>query len=377
VNKPAKSRPASRARATSRGTKSKAKARRRRSGRRALGAALLVVLAAAGAVACEATQQKTASPAGTTTPAAPASTTPPPPPTWPLTGVQAESVAATRPALAVKIENSIDARPQTGLNSADMVWEEVVEGGISRFVAVYQSTLSPQIGPVRSVRPMDAAIAAPFHGLLAFSGGQKPYITRAKNAGVQTITMDSGAAGFHRISSRRAPHNVYADPSVLVGQADANHKVAPQPLFSFAQQPTAVASGAPANVLKVTMSGVEHPQWTWSATDGAWLRSESATPAKQADGQRLRATNVVVLRVDVVTTSAKDPAGNPVPETKLTGQGTATVASGGKTVSATWSKNGPADPVVLTTGNGSAVTLAPGTTWVELVPNSTGSVATA
>jgi hypothetical protein len=124
------------------------------------------------------------------------------------------------------------------------------------------------------------------------------------------------------------------------------------------------------------MSGVSHPQWTWSAPDNRWLRSENTTPAVQADGQRLGATNVVVLRVDVVTTAARDPAGNPVPETVLAGQGAATVASGGKTVAATWTKGGPADGVVLTGADGAGITLAPGSTWVELVPNGSGSVAT-
>ena len=89
---------------------------------------------------------------------------------WPLTGVAVEA-PPQRPALAVKVENSVAARPQSGLNAADVVWEEVVEGGITRFVAVYHSNLPPDIGPIRSVRPMDAAIAGPLHGLFAFSGG--------------------------------------------------------------------------------------------------------------------------------------------------------------------------------------------------------------
>jgi len=102
---------------------------------------------------------------------------------WPLTGIPSDLVA-TRPALAVKIENSVDARPQTGLNAADLLWEQVVEGGITRFVAVYHSTLPEDIGPVRSVRPMDPAIAAPLHGLLAFSGGQQQYVDAVSAAGL-------------------------------------------------------------------------------------------------------------------------------------------------------------------------------------------------
>src|SRR3712207_2257043 len=95
---------------------------------------------------------------------------PPPAVLWPLTGVESEEDAdVDRPALAVKIENSVQARPQTGLGDADVVWEEVVEGGIARYVAVYHSSFPEQVGPVRSVRPMDAAIAAPLRGLFGRS----------------------------------------------------------------------------------------------------------------------------------------------------------------------------------------------------------------
>lgn len=347
--------------------------------RRRLGVAVVLVLLAA--VACSRTAPPTTStPSASSTSLAPTTTPPPPPPPvlWPLTGVPATG-PITRPALAVKIENSIDARPQTGLNAADMVWEEVVEGGITRYVAVYHSQVPPTIGPVRSVRPMDPAIAAPLHGLFAFSGGQRQYVDAVAAAGLQVLSMDAGAAGFYRVNVRRAPHNVYATPQVLWNQADAAHRAAPPPQFVFApagQQPTAVTAGTPTALLRLTLSGVSHPRWTWSQPDGAWLRSEGGTPAVEAPGGRLRATNVVVLRVAVVNTSARDPAGNPVPETRMIGSGPALVASGGRTVAATWSKGSVTAPVALTGADGSAVTLAPGTTWVELVPTGTGSVVT-
>ncbi len=299
-------------------------------------------------------------------------------PAWPLTGVPAEAVA-DRPALAVKIENSVDARPQTGLNAADVVWEQVVEGGITRFVAVYHSTLPPEIGPVRSIRPMDPAIAAPLHGLLAFSGGVPTYVDAARGAGLQVLTQDSGIDGFHRWTTRRAPHNVYAAPETLVAQADDAHRAPPTAQFAYSdadQQPTAVAEGQPTGALALTMSGVGRPQWTWNAEANRWLRAEGSTPAVEADGSRIGAANVVVLRVDVVSTDARDPAGNPVPETILTGSGEALVASGGHTVAATWSKPRISDPVTLTGSDGDQVTLAPGNAWVELVPNRTGAVAT-
>jgi hypothetical protein len=333
-----------------------------------LNAAALVVLLVLGGLGYQAAREDLSALAGPVTD----------PHAWPLTGVPVDAVSS-RPALAVKIENSIDARPQTGLNAADIVWEEVVEGGITRFVAVYQSNLPEEIGPVRSVRPMDPAVAAPLHGLLAFSGGQPQYVDAVAAAGLQVLSNDASADGFHRTPNRRAPHNIYAVPQTLLAQADAAHQASPAAQFAYpaaGQQPTAVAAGKPTTDLALTLSGVSHPHWTWNATDGRWLRSEGNTAAVEVGGARLGATNVVVLRVDVVTTAARDPAGNPVPETVLDGSGKALVASAGHTVAATWTKGSVGDPVVLRQEDGDPVTLAPGTTWIELVPNRGGAVAT-
>ncbi|MGY1753858.1 DUF3048 domain-containing protein [Blastococcus sp. SYSU D01042] len=294
---------------------------------------------------------------------------------WPLTGVAVEA-PPQRPALAVKVENSVAARPQSGLDAADVVWEEVVEGGITRFVAVYHSTLPPEIGPIRSVRPMDAAIAGPLHGLFAFSGGGPDFVRAIADAGMQVLSQDAGADGFFRLPTRSAPHNVYADPAAFLAQADAGHQAPPTGEFTFApagQPATAVALGAPTALVQLKL-GSGRPSWTWSLPDDGWLRAEGTTPATGADGARLRATNVVVLRVDVVNTAFRDPAGNPVPETKMVGGGEALVASGGSTIAATWSKASETAPVVLTGPGGAPVQLAPGTTWVELVPKNGGAV---
>jgi hypothetical protein len=289
---------------------------------------------------------------------------------WPLTGVDAAGADMARPALAVKVENSAGARPQTGLNAADVVWEQVVEGGISRFVAVYHSVLPPAVGPVRSVRPMDPPITAPLRGLLAFSGGQDPFIDAARAAGLQVMTPPS--PGFSRVGDRVAPHNTYVDPAALLGQADAEHSAPPPAQFAFGAEPT---EGTPAASLDLALSGIAEPRWTWSAADAAWLRSEGDAPAVEADGARVRTTNVVVLRVDVVDTAFTDSAGTAVPETVLVGEGEALVATGGQTVEAEWSKASVGEPVVLRLPGGEPVVLTPGSTWVELVPNGSGSVA--
>ncbi|MGY1915801.1 DUF3048 domain-containing protein [Blastococcus sp. SYSU DS0973] len=337
-----------------------------------LGAALLVATALA-ACGADPAPAPAAAPTTTTPPPPP----PPPPVLWPLTGVDSAGADIGRPALAVKIENSVAARPQTGLGAADMVWEEIVEGGITRYVAVYHSTVPGEIGPVRSVRPMDPAIAAPLHGLFAFSGGQRAYVDAVAAAGLQVLSYESGTGGYHRLSTRRAPHDIYADPAALLAQADPAHAAPPPAQFAMAPAPEqagAVVSGAATGFIDLTLSGVSHPRWTWSPPDGRWVRAEAGTPAVEADGTPVRATNVVVLRVDVVNTSALDAAGNPVPETVMVGGGEALVATGGKTLGATWAKPAVDAPVALTAPDGSPVPLAPGTTWVELVPNRTGSV---
>lgn len=297
------------------------------------------------------------------------------PTTWPLTGVAAGDVA-TRAALAVKIENPKEARPQTGLDEADIVWEEVVEGGVTRFVAVFHSAVPGEIGPIRSVRPMDPAITAPMHGLIAFSGGQAGFVNALAASGVQVMSNDMGSPGFYRTKSRRAPHNVYGTPATFWGQADADHQASPAEQFTYARsadQATAAVSGTPAGSIQVTMSGYSHPGYAWDAASGTWLRTEAGAPATASSGARLAGTNVITLSVVLVDSGTRDPAGSVVPETKLVGSGAAVVATGGKTIAATWTKDATDTPVVLTTADGQVVKLAPGKTWVQLVPTN-GSV---
>ncbi len=309
----------------------------------------------------------TASPRPTPTPSPTPTPTPTPEPTWPLTGTTGEIV--DRPAMTVKIENSIAARPQTGLQEADVVWEEMVEGGITRYGAVYHSQLPETFGPVRSVRPMDPAIAAPYGGLMVFSGGQAPFVAALREAGLQLFADDLGSPGFRRSSDRYAPHNLYADPQVFLDHADADHSEAPPEQLAFAttaEEATAATDGSPAGSIRIVFPS-NAPSWSWDPGEQVWLRSEAGEDAVTTDAGRIHAVNVVVLRVQVVTTSFVDPSGAPVPETELTGSGEAIVASGGRSLECTWSKGEDADPLELTV-DGDAVVLAPGNTWIELVP---------
>ncbi|MDR1824302.1 MAG: DUF3048 domain-containing protein [Bifidobacteriaceae bacterium] len=292
---------------------------------------------------------------------------------WPLTGVPGELVE--RPAVAYKIENSPEARPQTGLEFADVVWETIVEGGISRYVAVYHSQMPDEVGPVRSIRPMDGPITCPTHGLLAFSGGKTHFINVALGCGVQTLSMDFGAGGFYRVSGKAAPHNVYSKPADMLEQADEEHQKSPQQEFEFAtnlEKATVTTSGQAATSVAMTMSGGSHPNWEWDAS-GKWLRSEGSNPAMAASGERLSAVNVVVMKVDVTYAEGHDAAGNPIPESWVVGEGEGLVLTGGKALEIDWSKADRDKPLVLKTKDGNLVKLAPGNTWVEVMPKSQGA----
>lgn len=303
-----------------------------------------------------------------------AAPTPVVPTTWPLTGVEGDPVE--RPALAVKIENTHVARPQSGLEQADVVWETIVEFEVSRFVAVFQSQVPDKVGPVRSVRPMDPLIVAPLKGLLAYSGGQPGILSLVQASGVQSISFDAGAPGLARTKDRAAPHNVYGTPSTLWEQADASHQASPPEQFSFARSPeqaSAALTGTPATTLNFHLSGQSNPIWAWNGT--VWERSEGDTPAVSASGARLSAVNVVSITAEHPNTQFGAQNGAAVPTYTLVGSGEGVVATGGKTVPVRWQKDAEDAPLQLFTADGAPALLAPGNTWVELVPAGTGSLA--
>ena len=296
------------------------------------------------------------------------------PPTWPLTGVA--GAPDPRPAVAVKVENTSAARPQSGLEQADVVWETIVEFEVSRFVAVFHSQAPEEVGPIRSVRPMDPLIVAPLHGLFAFSGGQGGILDLVDRSGVQVVSHDRGAPGMYRVSSRRAPHNVYGSLSTWWGTAEAG-RTAPPEQFAFARTPekaAAATAGTPADTLDLRLSAQSHPVWTWDAATGTWQRSEGAEPAVAASGARLSATNVVMITAGHPNTGFGAQGGAPVPTYELVGSGDAVVATGGRTVPVRWQKDAQDQPLRLLMPDGSDATLAPGNTWVELVPAGSGSV---
>lgn len=343
-------------------------------------AALVAMTAVSAVLAACAAPAPEAPPPVTVTPSIdPSRATPPEPEVplvWPLTGVATGEVAQ-RPAVSVKIENTSSARPQAGLEAADMVWETIVEFDVSRFIAVFHSQVPQEVGPIRSVRPMDPAVVAPLHGPLVFSGGQPGILALIPQAGIQAISHDAGAAGLYRVSYRSAPHNVYGDLPTFMASADADHAAPPPSQFAFAlraEQATARLSGRPAATLAFRLSSASSPSWGWDAASGTWLRSEGSTPATVASGGRIAATNVVSITAAHPGTGFGAQNGAIVPTYELVGEGAATVATGGMVIDGVWRKAAIDQPMQLFAADGSPILLAPGNTWVELVPAGSGSL---
>jgi hypothetical protein len=286
----------------------------------------------------------------------------------PLTGMNVAAELAAQPSLAAKIDNHIAARPQVAIDRTDLVFEELVEGGITRYVAVWQSDLPDQLGPVRSIRPMDPDIIAPFGGIVAFSGGQQRFVDAMNATGQISAIFDFDTTGlFVRSTDKSAPHNVMLDATEFVNR---NETVAP-PEQQYAYAATAagasaVVDGAPASALNIRFSNSSARSWTWDAESAAYLRAQNGTPDLAANGVHLKATNVVVLRVKVTVDQS-------IPKTELIASGEASISTGGKTIAATWSKDAQTSPIRLVDANGVTIRLAPGNTWFQLVPNDGGS----
>ena len=287
----------------------------------------------------------------------------------PLTGELIPAGTAVNPSLAAKIDNHKAARPQVGLDRTDIVFEELVEGGLTRYVAIWQSDIPDEIGPVRSIRPMDPDIISAFGGIVCYSGGQQRFVALMQAAPVFNAIHGQKATAntFYRTKTKAAPHNVLVKASIVVGE----HPELPAPNQQFAfsldtPSSTAFKDGTPASALNLVFSRATAPSWTFDPALGKYLRAQLGVVDLDSNGAQLSATNVIALRVDVVVT-------NQIPKTQLIGSGEAWVSSGGKTVHATWSKGSATSPIVLTDDQGVTVRLAPGNTWIELVPTA-GSV---
>ena len=286
----------------------------------------------------------------------------------PLTGLTAHG-AKPQAVLGVKVENSPRARPQSGLEDADIVFVQLVEGGETRFLALYDSVLPESVGPVRSIRPTDAALLGQWDAGVAlfFSGGIQDFVNKVNAAGVQVL--EEGAKGFYRASTRVAPHNLYVSLAEGTGVVSQPEQCS-EAFVHYLTEGETKDGGVPASSVTVAYPSVTSG-WAWNAQASAWERSDDGVETTSlTSGEVVTATNVVVVTAQTRNLSYTDVAGAAVPETILEGTGKLDYFMTGQHFTGTWQKAGVNDPFVFTDDQGDAVALEPGNTWVELLPAS-------
>lgn len=292
---------------------------------------------------------------------APPSTTTTAIPKAPFTGLpDPTGVSLTRSSVAVKIENTPEARPQSGLDVADIVYEEVVDGGITRFWAVFNSAAPENIGPVRSVRAMDPLVVTPLGGVVVYSGGTDPNVVAIRATGL--VWVDEGNAGdaFFREPTRYAPHNLYARSALLWQRG--GQPVPPVPQFSYLDpEARETFTGEAITQFHVNFELGYDVTYVWDPPAAGWKRfSRTDEPFMAASrvATQVSATNVIVQFVPYAGFG----------EGNLMGTGEAWVFSNGQLVRGTWAKAFFGSVTEFKDAAGSPIRLTPGRTWVELFP---------
>jgi hypothetical protein len=336
---------------------------------------LLVVVLALAACSGGSKKADDKKPAGAPTPATVA-TVPldhgVPPGGAPLTALPGDPGRIGRPALVVKIDNAPKARPQAGLNQADVVIEEGVEGGVTRFATIFHSQEAPSVGPVRSARSTDVAIVTPLNRpLFAYSGANAVFLKLLRSSPLVDVGVDRFPGQYHRERGRPAPYNLFSGTAGLFGVNPSGGAGAPVPLFAYRPAGEGPAgSTEPARRIQAQWRGriITTLVLEWDPAVAGFARTVDGAPHLDADGRRIAPENVVLQMVRYRDTGLVDTSGAPVPEAELVGEGEVWVLTGGRMLQGKWSKPAPEAPTRYLDPAGAPLRVTPGRTWVELVP---------
>jgi hypothetical protein len=289
----------------------------------------------------------------------------------PLTGLPLDGLAdADRPAIFVKIDNTSKGRPQEALGQADLVYEEMIEGGFTRLAAVFHMN-APLMGPIRSGRTTDIALIGPLNKpIFAWSGANLVHAALLRRQSMVDLGAQSRSEYF-RANDRPGTYDLMSEAQTLIDIALARGDGgAPPPQFEYRDETIGLPSTAEsASTLTVSFPSAT-ATWDWDAAGRGWARTQGSSVHVDAQGERVVARNVLVAEVRQVATGSVDTAGSTVFEQQFLGSGRGWVFTDGHVVEVTWTKPSISSIATWTTPDGVPVALTPGITWVELAPES-------
>ncbi len=285
----------------------------------------------------------------------------------PLNGTAVSEESLTRRILGVKVDNHLEARPQSGIEKADLIFEIWVEG-LTRYLAFFQASDVEYIGPIRSMRPTDIALQNPFAASFVNSGGQDWVYELAWNSSVRYFLEPEGT---FRISDRYPPHNLYGDTVALRTLDDRGDYDEPlEALWNFGEMPE---DATPATQISMTYPYEFSSSWYWNPVLNHYEKDTTGNPHyyldSEGNAQRVSADTLIVFEMDVYMTCYGCTSGRVVPVTVTTGSGPAWILAEGKVVSGTWSRETDTEWFSIQDENGSDLKVPPGRIWVTLARN--------
>ncbi len=285
---------------------------------------------------------------------------------FPLTGVATDRPRTGEPVLAVKVDNATAAAPQVGLEHADIVYEQVVEGGVTRFLALFHSDLPDEVGPVRSARLLDADLLSPFRPVLAYSGARDEVERELVGTGEIVLVPAVGSGPFRRDGERAAPHDLLAVPAEVLAQGAQTSPV--EPASSGLDWGPLPAEGSVGTELSIRMTPSQVTSWEYDDEAGRYRRFSAGVPFEVVGTMPVGAANVVVVLTDVGEGGCCDGNGATYVRTRIEGRGDAVLLRDGRRIEVTWVKPSRDSHLRLVDEAGSDVPLAPGPTWIHLAP---------
>lgn len=289
----------------------------------------------------------------------------------PLTGSQVANEAATKmPATAIMIENSPDARPQSGIKNAGVVFEAIAEGGITRFLALYQQEKPQLIGPVRSVRLYYVQWLAPFQASVAHVGGSLFALKEVRNGHYRDIDQFFNGKYYWRAADRYAPHNVYTNFEKL-DALNAAKGYTTSSVNGFSRKDDTPSKTPNATRINVAISGPAYnSSYTYDTATNSYLRAQAGAPHMDREAGQVAPKVIVVMNVDmklVMEDGWRE-------QITAVGSGKATILQDGVVTIGTWTKKDTSSQITFATPEGKDIPLNRGQTWITAIPNGKGSV---